>query len=139
MNQMPNTSEMKDMAVAARPAEQAETSRLQLNDVEIEAGVVAGHIIKFKRMTLVVLEDGDGLMVAGVNSPFPNSQADPTLGLNRARAVAIRSFESLWQRQEQWNRDRKKRDRQRDHDDEPRDQPWDNRRSNRDKRPARHG
>ncbi|WP_139247699.1 hypothetical protein [Hyphomicrobium sp. CS1GBMeth3] len=67
----------------------AETNDLGVSETEERLGIVGLLAITYKRMTLVIAEDDEGLMATGWNCPWPGQENRPHYGLAMARQKAI--------------------------------------------------
>lgn len=74
---------------------EVKTEKLELSRSDKLAGIVSLLCITFKRMTVVVAEDDDGLMAIGVNVSWPGTAHIPHIGLSAARHHAVNRMEDL--------------------------------------------
>ena len=67
----------------------ATTDDLGVSQSEERLGITGLLAITYKRLTLVIAEDDEGLTAVGCNSPWPGQDHRPHFGLAAARQKAI--------------------------------------------------
>lgn len=62
---------------------------LGLSVTEEELGIVDMQSITCRRLTIVVVETVEGIVVTGTNAPWPEQRQDAYIGLAKARHSAV--------------------------------------------------
>lgn len=62
---------------------------------EEDLGIVDVRCITYKRMTVVILETSDGLLVGGINAAWPEQRHEPDIGRAMARRKAHQALDRV--------------------------------------------